>query len=192
MQVIFSWVFDVFICRSFLEPFILPKDLFLADLYLLEKNEYSLVKGRSENLVPTCLRTFWSGYFPSYDCFGGLWLPRRASVYPKWCFLWVCWWHSEKPSSYGRNQLTSWMGEFLSILPPQEISVELFSWLYEPSIQVYIYNLELFSSYPLTVCNLLELWSVGWDFGSPMLHLVARKLVSSVWAWSFWVTFLLL
>lgn len=42
----------------FPKTFILPKDLFLADFYLLEKNEYNLVKGRSENLVSTCLKTF--------------------------------------------------------------------------------------------------------------------------------------
>lgn len=44
---------------------------------LLEENEYSLVKGRFENLVPTCLKTL-SGNFPFYDCFGGLWLPGEG------------------------------------------------------------------------------------------------------------------
>lgn len=51
------------LCHSFLEPFILPRDLFLAGFYLLEKNEYSLVRGRSENLAPTCSKTFLSGNF---------------------------------------------------------------------------------------------------------------------------------
>lgn len=34
-----------------------PKDLFLLDFYLLEKSDYDLVKGRSENLASTCLET---------------------------------------------------------------------------------------------------------------------------------------
>lgn len=74
------------LCHSFLEPFILPKDLFLTDFYLLKKNEYALVKRKSENLVPTCLKTL-SGNFPSYDCFGGLWLPRRPQDIPTDAFF---------------------------------------------------------------------------------------------------------
>lgn len=70
----------------------------------------------------------WQLFF--YDCFGGLWLPRRASVYPLWHFLWACWWHSEKPSSYSRNKLTRWVREFLkpfSSFPPPSKSQWSFS-----------------------------------------------------------------
>ena len=73
------------LCHSFLEPFILPRDLFLADFYLLEKNEYNLVRVTSENWPQLAWRLL-SGNFPSYDCFGGLRLPGRASVYPEYAF----------------------------------------------------------------------------------------------------------
>lgn len=68
-------------------------------------------------LGPNLLEDFFKWQLFSYDCFGGLWLPRKASVYPLWHFLWARWWHSEKPSSYNRNKLTRWMREFFK-LPP--------------------------------------------------------------------------
>lgn len=144
-------------------------------------------QGKIWELGPNLLEGFFKCQFSFLWLLGGLWLPRRASVYPWCCLLWACWWHSEKPRSYGRSKLTSWMREFLNLyFSPQKISMELFSWLYQHSIC--IHKLEVFSSYPLIDFSLLKLWSVGWDFCSLILHLIARKLVRSVWAWFLWVT----
>lgn len=105
------------LCHSFLEPFILPKDLFVADFYLLEKNEYALGKGKSENMVQTCLKTFLSGTFSSYDCLVGCGCPGRPQDIPNDAFFWAGWWNNKKSRSYGRNKLASWRREFFNISP---------------------------------------------------------------------------
>lgn len=168
---------------SFLEPFILPGVLFLADFYLLEK-ECNLVKWRSENLVPTCLKTFLSGNFflmtalVGCCCLGG----PPVSLMTLSLSLLVAQGKAQQVLQKQVNKLNE--GIFELLFPPVNLNGAFLLTVLTKYMYACAWNVFTLTSHRLHLVGTLVF---EWDFCIPKLHLVARKLASSMWAQLFWV-----